>query len=362
MNKALADSLTLNGTTYKSHELKKLAEFAVSKTDTPAWSRELFIFILEWLNDSEYILQESSGTTGRKKKIPLAKKSMQLSAGMTLRYFGLRAGQTSLLCLPASYIAGRMMLIRSMLGGLNLYLAEPSLAPDAASFPPVDFSAMVPAQVIHLLNDSNDQLSIRTLLIGGAEIPDDLVRRAENLPGSVYATFGMAETCSHVALRKLNRPGEGKEYRALPGVELSTDDRNCLVIRAPWLNEPVNTNDLADCAAPGSFVWLGRYDNLINSGGVKVVPEEIESRIKAETGLNTIVVGLPHPILGQKVILVMLKEDQLTGESIVKPVLDTLPAPQQPKEIRFVDRFPLNRSYKTDRQTLVAKLRGLPEF
>jgi O-succinylbenzoic acid--CoA ligase len=163
----------------------------------------------------------------------------------------------------------------------------------------------------------------------------------------------MAETCSHVALRKISAPAPQPDYHALPGVELSVDDRGCLVITADYLPETIVTNDLAELTGPGSFRWIGRFDNLINSGGVKVVPEELESRIREMTGQECAVIGLPDRKLGQKLVLVIEKSKDPTREIMIMAELKLLlPHKLQPKEIIGVEKFPRNPALKLDRRIL----------
>ena len=343
----------IEGKHYSAQELVDFASGVENDEKRPAWEREVYRFIHNWLIGKEKILQHSSGTTGISKEIKLSRNSMITSARNTCRYFDLRKGNTALMCLPVEYIAGKMMIVRAFSCGLNLLLTEPKSKPVLPDAPKVDFCAMVPLQVANLLDSGYNLTALQNLIIGGAEISFELENRLKELPVQAYATYGMAETCSHVALRKISAPAPQPDYHALPGVELSVDDRGCLVITADYLPETIVTNDLAELTGPGSFRWIGRFDNLINSGGVKVVPEELELRIREMTGQECAVIGLPDRKLGQKLVLVIEKSKDPTREIMIMDELKLLlPHKLQPKEIIGVEKFPRNPALKLDRRRL----------
>ena len=224
--------------------------------------------------------------------------------------------------------------------------------------PSVDFCAMVPLQVLNLLICRSDLHPIKKLLIGGADISHELEKLVQPVTTEVYASYGMAETCSHVALRRINGDRPQKYYTALPDIKLTPDDRGCLVIEAPYLPQRVVTNDMVEFTAPGSFKWLGRYDNLINSGGVKIVPELVESMIMEKTRLECIAIGVPDSKLGQKLILVIEKDQAPASLEVLKSDLaNILPGQWKPKEILSIKKFPRNDSLKIDRRKLSEMIR-----
>jgi len=349
--------LLLNNRIYPIDDLKILCEEKLSDKKVPVWEKKVYTFILEWLSDENYIVQHSSGTTGASKEIRLSKESMMISAQNTCKFFDLKFGHTALLCLPIDYIAGKMMVVRSFVGGLNLYMTEPTSMPDLTHCGKIDFCSMVPLQAFNSLNSVEALHNIKKLIIGGAEIRPELEVILRDLPVEVFATYGMAETCSQVAIRKLSGASYERYYNALPGVEFECDERNCLIIRADYLHEKIITNDVVDLRDTRSFRWIGRYDNLINSGGVKIVPEEIEAVISKSTGLDCAVIGVPDLKLGQKMILVLEKGgSEITPEELKASLLVELPEHMQPKEIVFVDQIPRNSSFKVDRKKLVRQL------
>ncbi|MBN1952118.1 MAG: AMP-binding protein [Bacteroidales bacterium] len=345
--------LILNNRIIPVDDLQDFSETMISDGSVPEWQKKVFSFILDWVDDREYIEQLSSGTTGIPKQLQLSKQSMVESAEQTCKYFDITFGQTSLLCLPIEYIAGKMMVIRAFVGGMNLLIAEPSSMPDLTGFGQIDFCAMVPLQVYNSLNNVDTLRKIRKLIIGGGEIRDELEVMLRDMPNEVYASYGMAETCSHVAIRRISGMAHERFYRAIPGVMFSTDDRNCLKISASFLEADVVTNDVVDLIDRTSFRWIGRYDNLINSGGVKIVPEEIEALVSKTTGLDCAVIGLPDQKLGEKVILVLEKGGEDINHAELKTLLEEeLPKHAQPKEIILLDELPRNHSFKVDRNKL----------
>jgi O-succinylbenzoic acid--CoA ligase len=346
-------SLTFNHRQYDNKALKHFAEGKVSGVNTPDWEKEIFRFILDWMNDSPVIVQYSSGTTGRSKKLQLQKTAMMRSAEATCRFFNLTREQTALLCLPVEYIAGKMMVVRCLQAGLNLAIVEPKAAPDISAVENIDFCAMVPLQVYNLRNNLGFLQRIRKLLVGGAEITPELVSLASAFSAEVFASYGMAETCSHIALRRLNGPEKQEDYHALPDISLGQDERGCLVIEAAYLPHKVITNDLVNFTGPDSFVWMGRFDNLINSGGIKIVPEELEMRIQEQTGLSCAIIGLPDLKHGQRLVLVAEKANSAFKESGIKSEIQKfLPPPLQIKDIILIEKLPRNSALKVDRKRL----------
>lgn len=347
-----ATVLTINSQRFDEKGLRQFSVQKLQDQHTASWEKDIYRFILDWLDPSPSILQYSSGTTGKSKKLQLPKKSMLRSAANTCRFFNLTKDQSALLCLPVEYIAGKMMVVRSIFAELNLHLIEPKSRLDFSGIPTVDFSAMVPLQLTNLLKDLPHFPGIKKILVGGTEITPELVTQLDKVPAEVFASFGMAETCSHVALRRLNGPGHQDDYHALPEVNLEKDERDCLVITAGYLPRVV-TNDLVQFTGPGSFIWLGRFDNLINSGGIKVVPEELEKGIRKETGLECAIIGLPDKKLGQRLILVAEKSRIATREPGLRSSLHKLLPPKlKIRDIVLIDKLPRNPSLKLDRRKL----------
>lgn len=355
--------LTINGTYYNFRELLHFSSDQIVSADTEPWEKEIHRFIINWLSDNDFMMLYTSGTTGKPKEIKLMKNSMTISARNTCSLLQLKAGDTALLCMPVEYIAGKMMIVRCFVNDMNLLTTAPRSTPDLSGHPRIDLCAMVPMQVSNLLLCRTDLNPVKKLLIGGAEINHELEASLLKIPSEVFATYGMTETCSHVAIRRLNGPAPQEAFHAMPGVTLSADDRDCLVINAAYLPGAVITNDIIRFTSPGVFTWLGRYDNLINSGGVKIVPEEVESLIMTKTGIECIALGLPDKQFGQKLVLVFEKEKLNRPLSAIKTALDDfLPTRWRPKELLAMDNIPRNESMKTDRRRLLEILSGSPKL
>ncbi len=350
-----AGRFTIEGVSYSPEELLSLSETLGRDVATPEWIRSVYAFIADWVSDAQHIIQYSSGTTGTSKKIILSKQAMEASALATCRFLDLRAGQAALLCLPVDYIAGKMMVVRALTCGLNLLLEAPSGTPDLRTGKAA-FTALVPLQVANLLQSGMGTSLPEKVIIGGAEIPMELKLRLRELPGAIYATYGMAETCSHVALQRLNGPERHDDFQALPGINLDLDERGCLIISAPYLPQPVHTNDLVTFTGPATFIWRGRYDNLINSGGIKLVPEEIESQIRQKTGCECAVIGIPDAHLGQQAVVFLESRESTLSTFHEQNIRSAFPVRVKPSRILLVPEFPRNASLKVDRLQLHLKI------
>lgn len=301
----------IGGVEYTS-EYFSSREFLYLPADTVTpWQWSINEFLAMWFSDKDSITVRTSGSTGVPKETGIPKLAMIQSAEATIRHLGLKYHQSALLCLSPDYIAGMMMIVRALVGGMNLVSVKPDGNPLAgAGLTQVpDFAAMVPAQVYNSLQnpDAAARLKkIKMLIIGGGEIPPGLEREIEPLPNKVYATYGMTETVSHIALRRVNGPDKQFFYTVLPGIRLSTDARGCLIIQAPGIIAgEVVTNDIAEIRDEQSFVWRGRYDHIINRGGIKIIPEELEKILAEHIRERFFVGGFPDGKLGEVPVLII---------------------------------------------------------
>ena len=351
-NKMKSDQtgVTLNGHVYSIHETITLANEKV-KEDIPPWEKNIYAFLLEFLGDGAFIRQESSGTTGESKVFHLAKGCMITSAQKTAEYFGLKRGDTALLCLPVEYIAGKMMVVRALVSGLNLVWQEPGIAPELKSYREIDFCAMVPLQVRHVMQ-TDDFSVIKQLIIGGSRLDDKLRDELKAISTMCYETYGMTETCSHVALRKLNGENADRYFEALPGVTFHTDKRGCLIIHAHRLQESIVTNDIVELIDSEHFELKGRFDDLINTGGIKVNPAEVEEKISGMIPYEFAIIGLPDSILGQSVTLVLETEEKMDKKTLHEKLSNALSKYEKPRQIFTVKSLPRNASLKIDRRRL----------
>ncbi|MBN1413627.1 MAG: AMP-binding protein [Bacteroidales bacterium] len=355
--KSLLRGVGLYGNFISIDEMPSFCRKLLSKRNFPDWEKKIFGFILDFLDRSEEVVQESSGTTGLPKTILISKKAMIHSALRTIRKFKIRQGMTALLCLPVDYIAGKMMIVRALTAGMHLSWIEPTAKPDIRTDKTIDFCAMVPLQVFNLLEEHSLFSAIKTLITGGSELSPELEYRLQQVPSRVFETFGMAETCSHIALRRINGPLAKSWFNVLPGIKISTDNRGCLVINASYLSNPVITNDSVDIIGRNRFYWKGRIDNIINSGGIKINPESVEKIIYEITGDESYLVGIPDHKLGQKPVLVtqrLYSPDE--KERLLKQMRTNLPAYHFPADIITIDSFPRNKALKINRTGMAAQV------
>ena len=311
-------------------------------------------FLREWNNDSEVLLVHTSGSTGKPKPMYVEKKRMMASARMTLQFLGLQSGDTALLCMPLDYIAGKMVVVRSLVGNLSLTdvgaVGHP-MADEAAGDRFFDFAAMVPLQVYNSLGVEEERRrlkNIRHLLIGGGAVDSGLSAQLSDFPHAVWSTYGMTETLSHIALRRVNGPMASEWYTPLPGVTLHSDDDQCLVIEAPRVAaSTIVTHDIVEFATNGrDFRILGRKDHVICCGGVKIQAEEVEKMLKPHI-LSPFFIGKAHDAkFGEIPVLVIESEETQHLRDIFVRVL---PKYWIPKKIISVSVLPLTETGKPKR-------------
>lgn len=271
----------------------------------------------------------TSGTTGMPKLIQINKQAMVNSALATGDFFGLEPGDRALQCLPVKYVAGKMMLIRAMILGLDLEFVAPSANPLENVEGNFDFVAMVPLQAQHSIKELK---RVKKIIIGGAKINKALERQLLKIKSEIYETFGMTETITHIAAKRI---GE-KAFTVLPNVTISYDESNCLVLSAPKIsNEIIHTNDIVELVNENQFIFLGRKDNVINSGGIKLIPELIEEKLAGKIEQNYFITSKEDATLGNKVVLVIEGDDYTLDDE----VFEDLDKYEVPKEIIFVKKF-----------------------
>lgn len=308
------------------------------------YEQEVGNFLLDWLNEKDHIVVHTSGSTGKPKKIKVYKQHMINSAKATGAFFKVEAGTTALLCLPATYIAGKMMLVRAMVLGWKIDLVPPKTNPLDTVYKQYDFCAMVPLQ---LDNSINRLHLLKKLIVGGGAISENLKELILGIKTKVFETYGMTETVTHIAARRVNPKKKDKKdakyFKALPNITLAKDERNCLIIKAPQLNEEtLITNDVIELKTYKKFLWKGRYDNVINSGGIKLYPEEIETKLQLLIGHRFFIAGIPDDVLGDKVILIVERDYDSTVKETLEDAmrhLKILTKYEIPKEIHFLPQF-----------------------
>ena len=316
-------------------------ELNENQVQTLAFAAELF-------ENSDGITVQTSGSTGNPKNIEFSKSAVITSAEATNRFFNLSKNSLAVLPLPMKYIAGKMMVARAIVGEYNLIVLDPVSNPDLKDLKS-DFMPVTPFQMHNLIDTQPENLqNIGVYLIGGGE-PDKLLIEKINKYGiSAYASFGMTETLSHFALANLKGVEDRPEYIPLSGVEIEIDDDGSLLVNWPSLTSArLNTNDLAEQTENG-FRWLGRGDNLINSGGVKIIPERVERILQSFIQVPFFVSEIPHPTLGQELVVFAEAEISLDLNSINWDFKY-----QQPRKIVVMKSFSRTMSGKIKRRETV---------
>lgn len=319
------------------------------------------LFCKNWLEGQLHFEISTSGSTGTPKSIRLSRIQMEASALATKNALDLRSGMNALLCLDPMYIAGMMMLVRAMVTEMNLVVVPPVANPmeHIPDHIPIDFAAVVPYQLKTMLESpSKARLnSWGKVIVGGGAVDGDLENQLKELSCQFYATYGMTETISHVALRRLNGSHE-RSFHALDGIQFSQDERGCLVIQANYLGtEAIVTNDLVDLLDDKSFNWLGRTDFVINTGGVKVVPEVVEEKLSKYLpsilgDCNFLIVGIPDKALGFQVTLLLdcARLDFNCEQQVLANLKAHLGRFECPKSILYSPGFVRTATGKIDRR------------
>ena len=310
-------------------------------------------FLSEWNDASEFVQVQTSGSTGAPKPMLVEKRRMLASARITCDFLGLRSGDTALLCMSLDYIAGKMMVVRSIERGLKLISVEPSGHP-LSNVEYVDFAAMVPMQVYNSLQVPEERerlMRIRHLIIGGGAIDDQMAAELRTFPNAVWSTYGMTETLSHIALRRISGPDASEWYTPFPSVRVTHNDEGCLVINAPEVcEEPLVTNDIVEFSSDHSkFRIIGRRDNVICSGGIKIQIEEVERHLRPHLHVPYLLTKRHDPKFGE--VAVLLTEGSVEeAREVCQRMLSKY---HQPRYYLHVARIPLTETGKPARQEAI---------
>jgi O-succinylbenzoic acid--CoA ligase len=336
-------------------------------------------FCHAWQRGQQTFILHTSGSTGTPKPIQLTRAQMRASAHLTGQTIGLQQGDKALVCLNIRYVAGVMMLVRGLELGLPMTIMEPSGNPLMGFDPAIDrfaFTALVPLQLQTILEQDTSKLPLlngmKAILVGGAATSPALEQALQRIDAPVFATYGMTETVSHIALRRLNGPQASERFTALSGVELGVDERGCLHITSAATNfERIQTNDVVSLAdsqhgEPATFRLLGRADRIINSGGVKIQPEQVELIIQTTLAKEDadkpvprlFVTGLPDERLGQRIALIIEKEpfSDLLWQRVQEAVRESLGPYAVPKTVLVAAHFAETNTGKVDQQATVAQI------
>ena len=328
-------------------------------------------FFSEWNNDSDRVLVHTSGSTGKPKPMMVEKKRMLNSARITCDFLGLKPGDSALLCMSLDYIAGKMVVVRSIERHLHLISVPPSGHPLKDVDEEITFAAMVPMQVYNTLQvpEERERLSrIRHLIIGGGAIDAALEQELQSLPGdiAIWSTYGMTETLSHIALRRINGDEASEWYQPFDSVRISQTEEGCLVIDAPQVcAETLVTNDIVEIepyiynkVEKLRFRIKGRKDNVICSGGIKIQIEEVETLLKPHLEKPFMLAKKKDEKFGEIAVLLSEDEDIKKVEATVRRLLSDESEKSSdhkkykywiPKEFRYVEHLPLTETGKPKR-------------
>ncbi len=317
-----------------------------------SFEKEVIDFLKEWTNEKETVPVRTSGSTGTPKIFEIEKDQMRNSARMTGNFLGLKEADRALLCLPVDFISGKMMVVRSWELGLKLTVQSPTAFVELGENDKFDFAAMTPLQV----ENSLDWLhKIKNLIIGGAGVSESLLAKVKitldkknSEDFRVYETYGMSETLSHIALKELY-PNRQELFTVFEGVEISTSSEGALRIKAPKLNsETLQTTDLVELKGEKQFRFLGRLDHVINSGGAKLFPEELEGFVKRHLDIEVVFSSVKDAVLGEKLVAVIEGEfDQVKKEKLLS--LPYAKSYFKPKEVFFLQEIPRTPNGKVSR-------------
>jgi len=331
------------------NDLKSLERLSADKP----FLNQVIDFLQEWYSSSNKITVHTSGSTGNPKQIELSKWSMRSSAQKTAKYFQFEQGDVALLGLSAKYIAGKMMIVRAIICKLDLILVKPQANPLKSVSQTIDFVPLTPHQLMTIWNESPSSFNnIDTILLGGSPVNYKHMDILPQIHSNVYQGFGMTETITHIAVRSLTN--HEQKYRLLDGVLVKAGDKGRLIIEADHIDQSIITNDLVEIYEDQSFKWLGRLDNVINTGGIKVYPETIESKLHPSIGDCAFFVHKQFDeALGQKVVLLIESDEKSIVDKLDKS-FELLDRYERPKHIYYVDSFVYTETGKINRKATFA--------
>lgn len=363
--------LTLNGIAVHNDELEARIETLYAKEQPPAEELALYLFLRQWFDSGDTMEIKTSGSTGAPKKYQVRKSAMIASARATQNFFGYGPGDGLLLCLSTDYIAGKMMVVRALTGGCNLISLPVSANPLTALAPGLDIAlaAMVPLQIqtiqseLEHLPEKEERTrlaaklhQIKRLLVGGSQISQPQRKFLADLPCRCYESYGMTETLTHIAVREIAADLPTRPFTPLPGVTLAQNIRGCLVISASHLGiKDLATSDLAELHPNGDFTILGRDDNVINTGSIKIHPEQVEEKLqRLYPDLSFFLFPVADPKFQNLVaMLIESTEPRPSLEEIRKDARKILEAYEIPKKVYYTAAFCYTESGKIIRNETI---------
>lgn len=316
----------------------------LSDENLAEWEKSILDFLKLWHSKPDVFLFQTSGSTGTPKSISFSPKDLINSAQRTIHFFDLKPSDSALLALPMAYVAGKMMLVRAIIGHLNLWIIEPKidLSPTLTNFhQKIDFVALTPMQV----QASIPVLSIfKTIILGGASVSEGLKEKLQSLSIQAFETYGMTETLTHVALKKIS-PEAQTYFQGLKGIHFHVNDSGCLEIKSSELPKNITTTDVVELWSDNQFVWKGRNDFVINSGGLKIHPEMVEKELQKIIHLPFYISAISDEIAGELPVLIIEGEEEIP-ELVEQIKLLNLKPLEQPRKIFYRKKMDRTESGK----------------
>jgi len=322
------------------------------------YEKSIFKFLSEWLNRQKSWLSNTSGSTGKPKVISLNRDLMTYSANQTITALNLKQNNNCLLAINGEFVGGKMMITRCLENDMNLIVRHPSTKTllNIRQDLPIDFAAFVPMQILSFLNDDEQRRSlnkINKVIIGGAPLSKEAIKDLQEFDTIFWQTYGMTETYSHVALKQINGEEKSEHFKATGDIEFSTDSENRLLLKGTITNhETLRTNDIVQLHDEKTFSWVGRYDHIINSGGIKISPEIIEDKLTSIFqhlfgNNNFFIASKPDKVLGEKVVLYV--EGSIETELLKKEMISVLGKYEIPREVIQKQHFTYTQTGKINR-------------
>jgi O-succinylbenzoic acid--CoA ligase len=337
--------LIINNETYSPEQF--IEEFGNSEKE---YLKNICSVLTDWKAHKKHMELTTSGSTSTAKTVTLSKSSMRTSALRTQEFFGYKKDDNAILCLPVKFIGGMMMLIRSIVSDINLYILEPSLNPLTKLQSNVQFVPMTPAQLSKTIEVNSSKIEyIDKILLGGGPVNSALMRKISKLRADVYHSFGMTETISHIAIKQLNPLVKDNYYNALKGVKFSVDEDSCLIIKADYLSETIMTNDVVELINEEQFIWKGRKDNVVISGGLKLYPEIIEQKLSQVINDEYFITGIEDELLGKKLCLVIENDSVIDSDYTLDKIKKYLDKYEIPKLVYGITQFERTETGKVKR-------------
>ncbi|NNE13339.1 MAG: AMP-binding protein [Saprospiraceae bacterium] len=311
-------------------------------------------FLNQWY-DSSVLTYDfyTSGSTGSPKLIQHSREAMIASAKLTENAFNYVKGDYALLCLPVNFVAGKMMIVRAIVSSLNLIISKVKTNPFEGVLyeGKIDFAPMTPMQ-FELAKDHAFELlnAVRVVLLGGAPVSNKLKEETQIFDSNIFLGYGMTETLTHVALMKLNGYDRQKYFYGLENISFNKDEHDCLIIEAQHLPNKILTNDIVALFNESNFKWMGRRDNVINTGGVKVNSDELERELSRHLKENFFISSIKDDVLGSKIVIVL--EGSVPSDKVneLNVIFDQLKLKNsKPRKVYGLENFIYTKTGKLDK-------------